>query len=190
MNEKKNLMLDMDDVIVSGGFLYLLNQFLGTEYKEADFKEFYMQNIIPRKYIKDFFEYFFKNNMYEHCYLNNNAYEVIKELNEKYNLIITTAYTFKEDIINSGIILKQKYDYLLKTFPFLEPENLIFATDKRYIYAHIRIDDNIKNLYGPNVERKILFTAYHNKNIKDERLKELGIERAEDFNHVKKLLLK
>ena len=54
----------------------------------------------------------------------------------------------------------------------------------------MNLDDNVKNLIGPGVERKILFTAYHNKNINDQRLMELGIERAENFNHVKKLLLK
>lgn len=190
MDNKKNLMLDMDDVIVSGGFLYLLNEFLGTSYKEEDFKDFYMQHVIPRKFMGDFFEYFFKHNMYDYCKLNNDAYEVIEMLNNNYNLIIATSYTFKEDIINSGIILKHKYDYLLKTFPFLTPDNFYFATNKSFLHCHIRIDDNVKNLIGPGVERKILFTAYHNKNINDQRLMELGIERAENFNHVKKLLLK
>lgn len=187
---KKNLMIDMDDVIVSGGFLYLLNDFLGTSYKEEDFKTFYMQNIIPRSYISDFFEYFFSKNLYDYCILNDNAYEVINELSDFYNIIIATSYTYKEDIINSGIMLKYKYDYLLKTFPFLTPENFNFTTDKSYLYCHVRIDDNIKNLYGPGVERKILYTAYHNRDISDEELSKKGIERAENFNHVKRLLLK
>ena len=35
------LMIDMDDVLVEGGFLYLINEFLGTSYKESDFKDTY-----------------------------------------------------------------------------------------------------------------------------------------------------
>lgn len=190
MNNKKNLMLDMDDVIVSGGFLYLLNDFLGTSYTEQDFKDFYMQHIIPKEFMPDFYEYFFKKNMYDYCRLNSDAYEVIEELKEVYNLIIATSYTFKEDIINSGIILKYKYDYLLKTFPFLTPDNFSFTTNKSYLYCQIRIDDNIKNLEGPNTERKILYTAYHNKDISIEDLEKNGIERADNFMHVKRLLLK
>ena len=55
---KKTLMVDMDDVIVSEGFLYLINDFLGTNYTENDFNKFYMQNIIPKNFKSDFFEYF------------------------------------------------------------------------------------------------------------------------------------
>lgn len=190
MNDKKTLMIDMDDVIVSDGFLYLLNDFLGTDYKESDFTDFYMQHIIPKELIQDFFEYFFTKNMYDYCKINDNAYEVIKELNEKYKLIIATAYTFKENIMGSGIILKQKYDFLLQNFDFLNPDNLVFLTDKSTLYCHIRIDDNIKNLNGPGIERKFLYTAYHNRNISKQELESQNIERIDNWNHVKKLLLK
>lgn len=187
---KKTLMVDMDDVIISEGFLYLINDFLGTNYTENDFNKFYMQNIIPKNFKADFFEYFFSKNMYDYCKINDNAYEVLEELNKEYNLVIATAYIIREDIINSGILLKQKYDFLLKEFPFLTPDNLAFITNKRNLFANIRIDDNIYNLNGPGTERKILYTAYHNKNISKESLDKQKIERVQDWKHVKKLLLK
>ena len=61
----QRLMIDMDDVIVKGGFLYLINQYLGTNYKEEDFKDYYMQDIIPPHLRDDFWDnYFFIKNFY------------------------------------------------------------------------------------------------------------------------------
>ena len=34
----KKIMIDMDDVICGGGFLALVNEFLGTAYREEDIK--------------------------------------------------------------------------------------------------------------------------------------------------------
>lgn len=47
--EQMKIMFDMDDVLVSVGFLYLINSYLGTHYKESDFKTYYMQDIVPDK---------------------------------------------------------------------------------------------------------------------------------------------
>ncbi len=47
--EQMKIMFDMDDVLVSGGFLYLINSYLGTHYTESDFKTYYMQDIVPDK---------------------------------------------------------------------------------------------------------------------------------------------
>ena len=47
--EQMRIMFDMDDVLVSGGFLYLINSYLGTHYTESDFKTYYMQDIVPDK---------------------------------------------------------------------------------------------------------------------------------------------
>ena len=182
----KRLMMDMDDVIVKGGLLYLINEYTGKNYVEEDFKDFYMQNIVPNK--KDFFEFFLSRNMYDHCELAPYAYEVLEELNKELKLYIGTSYVFREIIGESGIILKQKYEYLLKTFPFLKPENLVFLVDKSVLNCEIRVDDLIRNLEG--AETKILFTAFHNREIENAFLKEQGIERADDLLEVRRIVLK
>ncbi|NLC48255.1 MAG: hypothetical protein GX758_02725, partial [Tenericutes bacterium] len=68
---KKTIMIDMDDVITSGGFLYLINQHLNTSYTEDDFENFYMQDEIENK--EKFFEFFLKHNQYEHVNINHRA---------------------------------------------------------------------------------------------------------------------
>ena len=56
----KKIMIDMDDVICGGGFLAIINEFLGTSYREEDIKTYYIQDIIPeykREEWKVFFGY-------------------------------------------------------------------------------------------------------------------------------------
>ncbi len=185
MKKKQSIMIDMDDVIVSGGFLYLINQYLGTNYTESDFKNFYMQDVIPDK--KAFFEYFLTQNMYDYSQMSENAYEVIKELSEEFNIYIGTSYIFPEIIKESGNVLVQKYNYLMEKLPFLTPKNFVFLVDKSVLNCDIKIDDRIDNLDG--AERRILYSAYHNKDISHEALRSQGIERADNWLDIKKILL-
>ena len=48
----KKIMIDMDDVICDGGFLSLVNQFLGTSYQKEDIKTYYIQDLIPKERYK------------------------------------------------------------------------------------------------------------------------------------------
>lgn len=184
MEIKKKLAIDMDDVIVTGGFLYLINQFLGTNYKESDFKDFYMQDILPNKVA--FFRWFVKQNMYDHCTLLPHAYEVLQALNEVYQVRIITSYIFPEIVDQSGYVLQQKFDYLKEHLPFITPYQYIFTWDKSFI-ADIKIDDKPSNLICAS--RKLLFSAYHNRDIKESELEKQGIERVENWDEVKVKLL-
>lgn len=182
---KKKIMVDMDDVMVSGGFLYLINEFMHTNYKEEDFTEFYMQDIVPNK--KEFFDYFYKKNQYDYSVLKDGVVEALKELSKTYEIYICTSYIFKEAPKGSSVILKYKYDYLLKYFPFLNPNKFIFTGDKSIVNCDIKIDDRVENL--ENATTKLLFTAYHNKKLSDNELDKKGIIRVNNWNEIKNLLL-
>lgn len=183
---KKKIVIDMDDVMVSGGFLFLINEFLHTNYKIDDFNTFYLQDIIYDK--DEFYKFFLKKNLYDYCKIEKNAYTIIKKLSKEYEIYVCTSYIYKEIVGESGIILKYKYDYLIKNFSFINPYNFIFTGNKNIIKADIKIDDKIENLKRAN--KKILFTAYHNKNISQEELKKKKIIRANTWSEIGKLLLK
>lgn len=185
MNKLKSIMIDMDDVIVKGGFLYLINEYLNTNYVEEDFKDFYMQDVIPDK--AEFFKFFLTRNLYDHSMIVENAYEVMKELNEQYKVYIGTSYVFPEIINESGVVLVNKYNYLMKMFPFFSPSNFVFLVDKSVLNCDIKIDDRVDNLVG--AENKILFSAYHNKNISDEELNGMNITRADSWLDIKNMLI-
>ena len=189
-NNKKIGMVDMDGVITDGGFLYLINQFLGTSYIEEDVKGYYFQDLIPQEYKEDWWQFFFSNNWYNHCELLPNVSAVLEELVEVYKICIGTDYIIPQKPRESKILLDYKYDYLLDNFPFLNYKNFAFLHDKSFLRTdfHFRIDDRINNLEG--AKRKLLFTVHHNQNISNDELQSEGIERADDWLHIKKLLLK
>ena len=54
---------------------------------------------------------------------------------------------------------------------------------KNMMVGDIQIDDRMKNLLGPTTT-KILFTAYHNKNISDEELKQKNIHRVNNWKEL------
>ena len=51
----------------------------------------------------------------------------------------------------------------------------------------IRIDDKINNLDG--AKTKLLFSAYHNKNMLDSELSSMGIERMNSWLDIRDRLL-
>ena len=183
--KRKKIMIDMDDVIVGEGYLKIINEFLGTDYKHEDFDGFYMQDIIPNK--KEFFDFFFSKNLYDYCKINNSAIEVIKELNEIYDIYIGTSYIYRGGEEGSGVILLYKYNYLREKLPFLNPNNYVFTGDKSIIDCEIKIDDNPNNLKGAKL--KIMYTAWHNKKLSDEYLKENNIIRVDNWKEIKKILI-
>ena len=99
----------MDDVICGGGFLALVNAFLGTSYKEEDITTYYIQDVIPEERKEEWKEFFEGKNIYDYTNLMPAAYEVMKKLSEKYELYIVTAYIFKDDKWKSAEHLKNKF---------------------------------------------------------------------------------
>ncbi len=178
----------MDSIITTKGFLYLINQFLDSKYQEAESQREYFRKNFPNK--EEFFDWFLSQNIYDYCQMAPDTYEVIRELNEYYNIFIATSYISQESIEKSGDILKQKFDYLNTKLPFINPYNYIFITDKSIINIPIKIDNKIETLQNPNDERKLLFNNYHNLNIPKQTLIKNNIERVENWEKVKVKLLK
>lgn len=183
---KKRIMVDMDDVITTGGFLHLINEYLKTNYTEDDFESFYMQDIVPNK--DEFFKWFKTYNMYDYCSLTPNVYEVLEKLSKNYEIFIGTSYIIRDIIKDTAFLLPQKYEFLINMFPFINPNNIIFLGNKSVLNCDIKIDDRIDNLDG--AKTKILFTAWHNKNISKDELNNKGIKRANNWKEIENFLLK
>ena len=183
---KKSIMVDMDDVITTGGFLYLINKYLNTNYTEEDFKDFYMQDIIPDK--DAFFKWFRNYNMYDYCTLLPNVKEVLEALSKEYEIFIGTSYIIRDIIKDTGFLLEQKYNFLVENFPFINPYNIVFLGNKSVLNCDIKIDDRIDNLKG--AKTKLLFTAFHNKDIPKELLDKEGINRVNNWKEIENILLK
>lgn len=181
---KKRLMIDMDDVITIGTFKEQIEDFIGHPI-DTEKTGYFLQNALEDR--KE--EFFHKGplDMYEDAPLLDNAYEVIKELNEKYEVYLVSSYVIPDAHYQEGNHLKYKMEYLQKRLPFIKTEQIIFSNIKTIMNFDIAIDDSIRHL--ENAKMKIMFNAFHNGNISDEELKEKGIIKVNNWLEIKKLLL-
>lgn len=182
----QTIMVDMDNVITQGSFSTILEDYLGYKPDYSIVKGYYVQDILGDKK-EDFFKYFVTRNLYENATLLPDCYNVLKKLNNYYKIYICTDYIWKEVISYAGDNLKNKYEFLYKELDFLEPQNFIFVCDKSIINCDIKIDDRPHNLKG--AKKKILFTAYHNKEMTEEDLRKDSLIRANNWLDIENILL-
>lgn len=188
MNKKK-ILIDVDEVICDSGFLKLMNEFLGTNYKLEDFTEYYIDDVIGDDNKKqEFYNYFVSKDAYADAIVFDNAHNTLKSLNDKYEIYIYSSCVNPFFVDKAGGEFKKKYDFLIRTFPFLNPYNFIFTGTKNMFKADVQIDDRLNNLKG-DIGLKLLYTAYHNKNIGDEELKSNNVIRVNNWKEIEKILL-
>ena len=185
----EKLIVDMDDVITEKGFIRMINEFLGTNYTQEDAGSYYINDLIPKDRMNEWVEFYSKKNVYDYANIVEGAKEALEKLNEKYDLYIATAFVFRDAPEVSGKTLNDKYNFLCENFPFIDPHKFIFISNKELLDADIRIDDSPKKLMG-KARLKLLFTAYHNKNMTDEELKQNNFVRVNGWKDVEKILLK
>lgn len=185
----EKLIIDMDDVITEKGFIRMINEFLGTNYTQEDSGSYYINDLIPKEKMNEWIEFYSNKNVYDYANIIEGAKKSLQKLNEKYDLYIATAYVFRDAPQVSGKTLNDKYNFLLKNFPFIDPHKFIFISNKELLEADIRIDDSPKKLLG-KARLKLLFTAYHNKDMSDEELKENNFVRVNGWKEVEEILLK
>lgn len=186
MNKKK-LLIDVDEVLCNSGFLPLVNEFKNTNYKIDDFTDYYLDDYVLSSG-KEKQKFYLEKNSYDYATLLPNAYEVLEKLNRIYDIYICSACVMFCMIEQSGKFFMDKYNWLLKTFPFLDPNKFILTNSKNIFKADIQIDDRLSNL-GGDISQKLLFTSYHNKNISDKELNILNIIRVNSWKDIEKILL-
>lgn len=101
--------------------------------------------------------------------------EVLQKMNERYEVFIVSAAM---EFPNS---LKDKLDWLLEHFPFLNWRQLVLCGDKRMINGDHMIDDHVRNL-EPFNGKKYLFTSFHNVDV-------TGYVRVNSWTEVAELFL-
>lgn len=191
----KKILLDVDGVVCFPGFLNAVNEFMGTNYKLDDFKEYFIDKVaIPQEFFNDFNEFLNMRNIYDDAIVLPNAVETIEKLNRLYDIYICSSCINPFDLYGSGRLFKDKYEFLINTLPFIRPENYVFTSTKHIFKADIQIDDLLSN-FDSDIGTKILFPSYHNKNISNEELKSKGIIRAgynyeNGWDEVSKILIK
>ncbi len=186
---KKKILVDLDYVICIPGFLKILNEFLGTDYVESDFTEYIIDDVIgPQEKINEFYEFYLTKDGYKQAVFIDGAKEVLEKLNSNYDIYLCSACVMFGLERRSGKLFKDKFEFLMRELPFLDPEKIIFTNSKNIFKVDVQIDDRVPNMMG-DVKTKLLFEAYHNLDISDEELKKYGIKRVKTWKDVEKILL-
>lgn len=183
----KTIMVDMDNVITDGMFHDYIEKFYNTKIDSTEIKSYYYVQELTKDRKEEFWQYVSDKNFYLNALLFDGCYEVLEKLNRKYDVYIVTSYLWKETIDLSGNNLKNKYYYLREMLPFIKPEKYIFTTNKNIMNFDIRIDDKINNLDGSDT--KLLFSAWHNRDVREEELKRDKIVRVNNWFDIEKILL-
>lgn len=185
---RKKLLVDLDYVICHPGFFKILNDFCNTNYKEEDFTEYIIDDVIgTQEKINAFYEYYLEQDGYKDAVLIDGAKETLNRLSKFYDVHICSACVMFGNERKSAKLFKDKFEYLMREFEFLKPENIIFTNSKNIFKADVQIDDRLPNLLG-DVKLKLLFEAYHNKNISEEELKKHNVIRVKSWTEIEKLL--
>ena len=183
----KSIMVDMDNVITDGLFKEYIEEFFKIKIDLNKTKEYaYVQKYTDNNK-EAFWEWVQNKNFYENAPLLEDCKETLKKLNKKYDIYIVTTYLWKETIDISGNNLKNKYYYLRKKLPFIPPEKYIFASNKNLMNFDIKIDDKLNNLEGGKT--KLLFSAWHNKDISEQDLLKQNVIRVNNWKDIEKILL-
>jgi 5'(3')-deoxyribonucleotidase len=99
--------------------------------------------------------YVFQKSFFRTMAVNENSQEVMKKLNQKYEVfIVSSAMEFPNS-------LNEKLDWLNEHFTFLHWKQFVFCGKKSIVHGDYMIDDLPHNLETFN-GTKLLYTAPHN----------------------------
>ena len=101
------------------------------------------------------YSFTFRKDFFRTMAVNENSQEVVKKLNQRYDLfIVSSAMEFPNS-------LPEKLEWLGEHFSFLHWKQFVFCGSKAVVYGDYMIDDLPHNLEKFNGE-KLMYTAPHN----------------------------
>lgn len=169
----KRLIIDMDDVMAdaTGQFInYYEKEFGKRLHKDSlNFKE--ELEGFPAHHRETINQYTYRKNFFRTMEVKEFSQEVMKKLNEQYDLFIVSAAT---EFPNS---LNEKMEWLGEHFPFLHWKQMVFCGSKAVVHGDYMVDDMAYNLEQFN-GKKFIFTAPHN-------LQHQQFERLNDWREVR-----
>jgi len=179
------IIVDLDDVIVVPNFLNIANEITGESKEIKDLKEYYVEDnfSFTEEQREFFYDELVKRNLYENSKLIEGAYDTLKELSKEYEVFIASDSIICEREKLSGKLFFNKYNFIVENLPFINPRNIILTGDKSVICGKYMLDDKLQNLLkNHNIKYKLLFTAYHNRELDDKALVQNCIMRIDGYD--------
>ena len=190
---------DFDEVIVDDYWFEHVNSFLKSigrpSIKSRDelTSRFYAEENVftDEDEYSEFAKYLEKQTPYENIEPRPYSCDVLKGLSDSLrdDVLIATALP---DLLSKDYRNKEAYQkkrFVEKYFPFMDTgKQLLFIQDKSQLSGYSMTEDAISNLAG-DFDKKLLYTAHHNKNISYGELANKGIIRVNDWYDIGKELV-
>ncbi|MBY0535981.1 MAG: 5'(3')-deoxyribonucleotidase [Chitinophagaceae bacterium] len=174
---KKRIIVDMDEVMadVLGAMELWYKERYAAPIDYDRMKEGSLVKGFPEEVQPIMRQRLFEPGFFRHLPVMANSQEVLKAINDKYELFIVSAAT---EFPNS---LKDKMEWLNDHFPFISWRQLVLCGDKKLVTGDVMIDDHGRNLVHFPGE-KWLYHAPHNVLVTE-------YERVMDWEEIGKRLL-
>lgn len=159
MTDKISIAIDMDDVLAGTTEKMVLsyNALKQTNYVPDDLLTLDLETVFDETTMTHIFNELNAPGFTRDLVVKENAIEVVKELNELYDVYIATAAM---EIPGS---FQDKFEWLQEYFPFLDVNYYIYCGNKKVVRSDYLIDDNMKQLQQFK-GTGILYTAHFNQN--------------------------
>ncbi len=139
---RQSIAIDMDQVLANmyKKMVVTINGILGTTYTEEEFLKTSRQQLTMEQEKELFIALNEPSYFRDFELLEPDAIDVVRELNERYDIYIATAAMEVPGCFTA------KYDWLREHFPFLNPQHFVFCGNKAVIHTDFLIDDNPRQL--------------------------------------------
>lgn len=167
----------MDEVMADalGEHILRYNRDFNANITLADLQGKWLWDVVSSEHHPALQGYLDSGDFFESLEVMPEAQRVVRRLQQNYDVFIATA------AMEVPASFDQKYRWLGKHFPTIQPSNIVYCGDKGILRADFLIDDNPRQLRRFEGEG-ILFSSPHNIHVK-------GYRRVNDWLEVEKLFL-
>lgn len=178
-SNKEILLCDADDTIENllECWVRKLNRRFGTKVRKEDVTDWDIPLFFPELTNEQVYNPLYEKEFWTELSDLPDCFDVLKELNEKYDLHIATATNYQT--------CDTKIERILQLYPFLKWKQFIIVSNKQLLRGKYLIDDGVHNLIGGEY-KGILFTQPHNKDFNAEAA---GLIRVHGWQDIGRILL-
>lgn len=176
--QNKIILCDADDTIenLCEAWVGYLNDKYGTNVKQDDVIDWNVSLFFPELTKEEVYAPIYIKEFWKRITPVNGCYNVLKKLNDLYNLYIVTATNYQTCDV--------KVEKILQLYPFLKWSQFIITERKQLINGDYLIDDGVHNFDGGRY-KGILMNRPHNESFDAEAA---GLIRVHEWNEIGTIL--
>ena len=176
LTNKKSISFDLDDVLskFTTSWLDKYNEYYADCLRVEDLKGWEIQRFVKENCGDKIFDILLEPNFFCNVPPKEGAIETMSFLVKHYDIYVVTAYSPQTCL--------DKYNWLVKHFPMINPKNLIFCNPKHVINTDYLVDDRPLNIDSFK-QTGVIFDMPYNEDYNNTN-ENKKVYRVNDWNDV------